>query len=301
MYMILSLLLIAVALSIGLGCAKRRVLRQLSKMSVCSKIAMLNDCLMPFGYCFSPCCDGVSSTCNAWQRNFGYARIYDQSAVFFQMIFDSQPIYFDYCDKTWLFEVWKGQYGMNTGAEIGLYHAFSIVDPDCYEDTLFFSACDNELLPVSFTLFRCGQPLCKTDTCHWWSTIFFPGCYSKPEELSLEICVTFPDCAMLSAFLNGMIDAGYSPCDLYVQDCSVKWSFDVPKSIQPYRSHPLICRLAMCWNFLLSRLFLWVTRPLLTMLDRLCFLFLFARPLFGWLICRNHACCCPKRRRGRRR
>ncbi len=73
----------------------------------------------------------------------------------------------------------------------------------------------------------------------------------------------------------------------------MKWSFDVPKSIQPYRSHPLICRLAMCWNFLLSRLFLWVTRPLLTMLDRLCFLFLFARPLFGWLICRNHACCSP--------
>ena len=39
----------------------------------------------------------------------------------FQMVFDALPVYFDYQKKTWLIEFWKGQYGINTGAEIGIY------------------------------------------------------------------------------------------------------------------------------------------------------------------------------------
>ena len=56
------------------------------------------------------------------------------------MIIDAYPVYFDYQDKTWMIEFWRGQYGINTGAEIGVYHAvafFSLprVNP-AYKDVL---------------------------------------------------------------------------------------------------------------------------------------------------------------------
>ena len=33
------------------------------------------------------------------------------------MVFETLPVYFDYAGKTWLIQIWKGQYGICTGCE----------------------------------------------------------------------------------------------------------------------------------------------------------------------------------------
>mgnify|MGYP000621142798 CR=1 FL=1 len=50
--------------------------------------------------------------------------------------------YFDYQGKTWLLEFWKGQYGINTGAEIGIYRADTLLSPAQRPYTLFHTVPD---------------------------------------------------------------------------------------------------------------------------------------------------------------
>ena len=51
-----------------------------------------------------------------------YAYGYDAAALAMNAIIDCEPIFFDYAGKTWLIELWKGQYGLETGCEIGVYN-----------------------------------------------------------------------------------------------------------------------------------------------------------------------------------
>lgn len=69
-------------------------------MSMCEKICLLDELIEPLGYRYVCETDIFTSTLNAWQRNFGYADIYDKLASFFNMIFDCYPVYFNYGGKT---------------------------------------------------------------------------------------------------------------------------------------------------------------------------------------------------------
>lgn len=87
------------------------------------RAAQLSVLTKPFGFVCKPEEEILVSTEDAWQRKYGYEALYDALAPHFNMIFDYYPVYFDYQGKTWLIEFWKGQYGINTGAEAGIYHA----------------------------------------------------------------------------------------------------------------------------------------------------------------------------------
>ena len=66
--------------------------------------------------------DIIFSRMNAWQRDFGYAYVYDFVApATINAIIDCEPFFFRYNNKDWMIELWKGQYGFETGAEIGVY------------------------------------------------------------------------------------------------------------------------------------------------------------------------------------
>ena len=56
------------------------------------------------------------SNIDAWQKDFGYSQIM-MKLQRIGMIIDSEPIRFNYGGRKWLIELWKGQYGMTTGAE----------------------------------------------------------------------------------------------------------------------------------------------------------------------------------------
>ena len=109
---------ILVVISIGIGIhlwRKRSSLRRLAGMSDCEKNELLDTLAKPFGYRYVPEWDVFSSRVDAWQKQFGYGVIYDRAASYFNMVLETLPVYFDYDGKTWLIQIWKGQYGICTG------------------------------------------------------------------------------------------------------------------------------------------------------------------------------------------
>ncbi len=61
------------------------------------------------------------------------------------MVIDAFPVYFNYEGRTWLVEFWKGQYGINTGGEVGIYHAKGVIPPHAYHTVHFEAVSDAEL------------------------------------------------------------------------------------------------------------------------------------------------------------
>src|SRR5690242_20482520 len=73
------------------------------------------------GFLYDPDQDIIYSRMDALQRNFGYAFGYDAAALAMNAVIDCEPVFFDYDGKHWMIELWKGQYGLETGCEIGVY------------------------------------------------------------------------------------------------------------------------------------------------------------------------------------
>jgi len=187
------------------------------------------------GFAYSKDQDIFYSTHNAWQRSFGYSRLYDEAAAHFAMIVDSEPVYFDYDGKRWLIEFWKGQYGMTTGCEVGIYNtdrpAFQI--SGIFDETFYNSASDDDMLFISYTLFKNGRKLFQREGIHWWLTGFRLGEFSHPSELAMDVSITLKDKYMLNAFMHGMRNIGYSDDDMFVNGHTVSFVFDKPHSPQP--------------------------------------------------------------------
>jgi hypothetical protein len=199
------------------------------------------------GFYYDPDQDIIYSTMDPWQRKFGYAYAYDVAApVAISAIIDCEPFFFEYDGKHWMIELWKGQYGFETGAEIGVY--VSKEDRPLLDNTLgnrphdsdnsrFFDCADNsERLEMSFILKQKDQKLFERGPDkHWWLTGFRWGMLAEPEELTLDVSLTFPGSGMSTAFIAAVEKQGYE--GLKVSGETVGFTFSTPKTIQP-RSDP---------------------------------------------------------------
>lgn len=172
---------------------------------------------------------------NPWQRNMGYSRLYDEAMAPFGMIVDCEPIYFEYNNKIWLVELWKGQYDLNTGCEIGVYTVDKplLNIPEVYKYMFYNCASDTERLTMSFTLKKNGKILFSRDERHWWLAGFKLGEYSEPSELTMNVNITFKNNVMRDAFISGLIDAGYSENEYVVNGNTLGLTFDKPHTPQP--------------------------------------------------------------------
>lgn len=188
------------------------------------------------GFAYSKEQDIFYSVLNAWQRNFGYSRLYDEAAPHFAMIVDSEPVYFNYDNKRWLIEFWKGQYGITTGCEVGVYNTkrpeFNI--PGVFDETFYDCVGDDDMLYISYTLYKNGQELFSREDTHWWLTGFKLGEFSQPSELVMDISLTLKDEAMIDAFVEAMGNTGYSENDIEVNGNTVRFDFNKPHSSQPH-------------------------------------------------------------------
>lgn len=195
------------------------------------------------GFSYSPEQDIIYSRMDAWQRKFGYAYSYDIAApASISAIIDCEPFFFHYGGKHWMIELWKGQYGLETGAEIGIYNSDKDIgfldlilgkrshDPD--NGKFFNCALNSELLMMSFTLERNGNPLfTRGPEKHWWLTGFNWGVLSKPEELVMKLRIEIPASEMREAFVNAVEETGYQ--NVRVDGDSVSFTFDTPRTHQP--------------------------------------------------------------------
>lgn len=163
------------------------------------------------GYEYDEGQDIFYSRIDAWQRNMGYCRLYDEAAAPLNMIIDCEPIYFEYNQKRWLIEFWKGQYGMTTGCEVGVYNTKGpdIDIPGTFKGTFFGSVEDHELLNMSITLVKGDSRLLWRSDRHWWLTSFKLGEFSHPHDLIMYVNIVFIDTTMRDAFVQGLVNAGY--------------------------------------------------------------------------------------------
>ncbi len=190
------------------------------------------DIYNELGFAYDNSQDIFYSEIDAWQREFGYSRLYDEAAITMGMVIDCEPIKFEYNSKQWLAELWKGQYGMTTGAEVGIYYR---TDGEIYK-----SLKDNELIPMSVALFKNNKRIFKRSQKHWWLTGFKLGEFSKPEELSAFFQIKFFDVEMAKSFEQAAKKLGYSSENLYRRKSIVQIYMTAPKSQQPLSRTPVL-------------------------------------------------------------
>ena len=234
-FIITIILLLLFGLSMG---RRLRAVRKVMSMSEETKISEFNKGLHPYGFEYNACHDIVQSGMHNWQREVGYCRLYDDLSYRLKMIFDCEPIYFTYNEKRWLLELWKGQYGITTGGEIGLYNTDqSDIDiPGIFKGPFFECVTDEERIPMAFVLERKGKELFRRKQLHWWLTGFSVGLFSKPKDLVMKVQLTFPNYEMRDAFLRGLSRAGYNLEEVLIHETTIYFVYDKPKTRQPVHS-----------------------------------------------------------------
>jgi len=197
--------------------------------------ADFNEAIKVAGYAYDELQDIFYSTMDAWQRKMGYCRLYDEAAAPMGMIIDCEPIYFDYEGKRWLIELWKGQYDLTTGAEIGIYTTEDpdIDIPEVFTGTFFQCAKDEDHLEMAYYLKKNGRKLFRREDKHWWLTGFKLGEFSEPSELIMYLTITLKNEEMRDAFIGGLNNAGYSEGEILVSGNTVGMIFDKPRTPQP--------------------------------------------------------------------
>jgi hypothetical protein len=276
MYILIGILFVICIISYVIHFYRRKhIIRKICQMDVCDKLCLFHRLSDPFGFCFLPSPDIMTSTLDAWQKAFGYCSLYDRSASRFNMVFDCEPVYFNYDNRTWLIEFWKGQYGINIGGEIGIYQADCVLSPDQYDSTLFHNISKNELFPISMTLYYKGARLFSISRNHWWLTGFRMGTYCEPEDLVMDIAITFPNDQMLQCFAESLKHMGYHPCALCICDMTISFPFSSPHSRQPRSYQCLKVKYSQWKNRLFCKLYLCITKPFDCTIDRLLYLYFF--------------------------
>lgn len=212
-----------------------RIIRHLFPRPVMSDTEEFKKLLSDAGYSFDSSQNIFYSKMNAWQRKYGYCRLYDEAAPALGMIIDSEPVRFEYGGKRWLIELWKGQYHLSTGGEIGVYYTEEpdLDIPGLFYGTFYQCADNGNRLDLVFTLLKNGRELFHRDGKHWWLTGFKPGEFSEPWELTMRIRIILKDEVMCRSFARALVKTGYGDKEIRVNGAAVEFTFDQPHSSQP--------------------------------------------------------------------
>lgn len=217
------------------------------------EIDELNVLVANAGFAYDKVQDIFYSKMDAWQREFGYCRLYDEACAIMGMIIDCEPIYFKFDGKRWLIELWKGQYGMTTGGEIGVYYTNGpdINIPGIFNGTFYYCADDENLLNMSFTLIKNGKTIINRAEKHWWITGFALGEFSDTSELKMYANITLKNQEMRDSFAEGLKRAGYSGREFSINHNTVNILFDKPHTPQPLMRIKELERITQAKNKLL--------------------------------------------------
>lgn len=140
----------------------------------------------------------VVGAAQAWQRQFGFCRLYDILSPLVFMNYDTVRIKFRYDDRDWMVQLWKGNYAITNGGEIGIYHKPTDRLVDFYD-----CAADDELPQMAMTLRKGDQVLFTRGLQpHWWMTGFQLGTLYRPAQLTLDGQLVFADPGMRDAFVK---------------------------------------------------------------------------------------------------
>lgn len=179
-----------------------------------------ND-LVSYQYCYDYCGYYYANDKKSWQREFGFARIYDYMSPYIGFEYDYMRVFFTYDNQDFMVQLWKGQYLALYGGEIGIYHR----DADGLKraDNVLYNAAEKKYWPTMDMsvyqqknegdspeeyelLFK--RPVDK----YWWCTGFVPGLIrdnDPADELRIEAVLTFNDSTMASLFAQELGNLGF--------------------------------------------------------------------------------------------
>ncbi|MGI6659644.1 MAG: DUF4474 domain-containing protein [Dethiobacteraceae bacterium] len=233
--------------------------------------ASLDQALAKAGYVYDPAQKIFFSHQQAWQRDYGYCRFYDEMLAPLSMIVDCEPICFNYQQKSWMIEMWKGQYALTTGCEVGVYYTEgeSINLPGIFHGPFYRCVGDEDMLEMSCTLYKHGKKLFTRTDRHWWLTGFILGEFSEPTDLTMDVSITCKDETMLTAFVEGLRSVGYQEDEIKTSALTVNLVLAKPRSAQPSTRTAETERIIQWKNKLLCDVYQRVTQNLADIGDRI--------------------------------
>ena len=155
---------------------------------------------------------------DAWQRNFGFEETYDNVSGAGAISYDTMRVKFNYNNKEWMMQFWKGQYGfVLIGAELGLYNR----EPGSTNSTYYDVVSDAEKLNMSAKVYRRDPDdqnkynllFQRSPSTTWWLTGFTPGTLSagsyvvpadETAKLKAEYTINFQTAEQAQAFVGGL-------------------------------------------------------------------------------------------------
>ncbi|MDY5093503.1 MAG: DUF4474 domain-containing protein [Faecalimonas umbilicata] len=247
------------------------------------KSALLQNLLHPYDLSYLPLHDLFTYPEDAWLpktcRRPADTAIRDVSHQ------DALLIYFDYNEKTCLIKLKKGQYGIYFGGEIGLYCADHIVSPQNRTTTRFLSIAESEFLPLSLELLEEDLSTFQLSKRHWRLSGFQIGRCPVSADSQLKVSVTFPDTFMLQRFIHGLLEAGYSECELTIRKLTISFLFpSVNESPNYHTRSSQFKENAVKWqNAFHCHLYSFLTHPFDNTTDKLIYLHTSHPSMFRYL------------------
>lgn len=170
-----------------------------------------------FGYLYDPKEQCFYTADDTWQRNFGYNTIYDNAASLVVIYIETSRIKFDYDNRNWMVQLWKGQYGwVLYGSEIGIYNkdaSMPIEHYNCSNDEdmlqMEMTLYEKVYLTDDKTVYTWKQSLHRPYERQWWHTGFVLGNMigRYDDDLKMFARLTMRDFAMRDAFVKGLKEA----------------------------------------------------------------------------------------------
>lgn len=141
----------------------------------------------------------IYATVDCWMKDFGFCYFYDffcYTTPFFNYL--TRRFKFEYGGKEWMVQIWKGNYLIANGAEVGIYNrekgSFGSYY-DCYDGTMKMS------LKVSYG----DEVIYDIENEHWWLNGFKLGdTLYKPSLLKMEFSIELLDEEMANALAEAI-------------------------------------------------------------------------------------------------
>ena len=154
----------------------------------------------------------------AWQKHFGFGKIYDIASPYLLLEYDYIRIFFTYENKDWMIQFWKGQYGMIFyGGEVGVYNR-AHSEEGVNDWTFYGCAKEEDWLAMDMTLYHQNldgeyvREFTREYDKYWWCTGFKNGHLREEEpadELRLAGRITFKSEEMAQIVYDGLLECGF--------------------------------------------------------------------------------------------
>lgn len=156
----------------------------------------------------------------SWQATYGFNKLYDIIAPYMLMEYDYVRVHFTYEQKDWMFQLWKGQYGLLFyGCEMGIYNKTHTDSKDGLFTT-YAAAPQGDWLKMEMSLYHDKlltgnyvREFTRDYDDYWWCTGFKDGHLLVEEpakELRMVSRITFKNEEMTTLFTNGLEECGFT-------------------------------------------------------------------------------------------